>query len=276
MASEKIAAIGHEIGLIYSLALPMEVLRKQTERQALVSALDDAPYDAIWLKTENFGDDASGEKAAAFIDACRDFHARGLPVIADHVGGLPGLGALASGAVSGLAHGVTMNQRFKAASWRRSSSSGGRGLAWRVYLPQLDLLLKPEVARAFLETSTRVLGRYGCRNTLCCPSGIRDMIGRPARNTLFQQAREIEEIGRTPQAIRITRYLDEHVRRVSDNVAAAAGLNGMDASLQTMLLKKQRSMSRFRDIMAKLGDEPTPESVAPPVLSPTARSSRTV
>ena len=48
-----------------------------------------------------------GEKAAAYIEACRDFHKQGIPVIGDHVGGLPGLAALAFGAVGGIAHGVT-------------------------------------------------------------------------------------------------------------------------------------------------------------------------
>ena len=75
---EAVVASGTDLGLIYSLAVPMEVLRKRVERQALITAIADAPCDAIWLKVENFGDDATGEKMAAYIEACRDFHDRGI------------------------------------------------------------------------------------------------------------------------------------------------------------------------------------------------------
>jgi hypothetical protein len=85
--AERIGAGGAEIDLIYPLAVPIDVLRNRAERQALIAALADAPYQAIWLKIENFGDDASGDKTTTYIDACRDFHERGIPVVADHVGG---------------------------------------------------------------------------------------------------------------------------------------------------------------------------------------------
>ena len=125
-AEGEIAGAGIDVGLIYSLALPIEVLRNRLERQALVAAIADAPSNAIWLKIENFGDDATGEKTAAYIEACRDFHQRGIPVVGDHVGGLPGLGALAFGAAGGIAHGVTvlgsraMEDRFGGSTWHSS------------------------------------------------------------------------------------------------------------------------------------------------------------
>jgi hypothetical protein len=106
--SEEIARIGGGIEFIYSLALPIDLLRREDERKAVISAIAEAPSDAIWLKTENFGDRASGEKTSAYIEACRDFHGHGLPIIGDHLGGLPGLGALAFGAIGGIAHGVTI------------------------------------------------------------------------------------------------------------------------------------------------------------------------
>lgn len=82
--AEQIRAVGAELDLIYSVAVPLEVLRRRIERQALTSAIADAPCQAIWIKTENFGDDASGDKTTAHIEACRDFHDQGLPVVGDH------------------------------------------------------------------------------------------------------------------------------------------------------------------------------------------------
>jgi len=143
-------------GLSNSRAVPIALLREQAERQAIIDALADASCDTIWLKVENFGDAATGEKTAAYLDACRDFHIRGLPLNGDHIGGLPGLGALALGAVGGIAHGVTMQQSFPAASWRRPRPEGDGGEpGWRVYIPQLDLVLKRRVAKDLFEISTR-------------------------------------------------------------------------------------------------------------------------
>ena len=268
---EAITAIGGDIGLIYSLAVPVEVLRKRIERGALIDAIGDAPCDAIWLKIENFGDDASGEKTAAYIEACGDFHERNIPVLGDHVGGLPGLSALAFGAVGGIAHGVTMQQAFRPASWRRPRRPTHGGPIRRVYIPQLDMLVKPDVARDLFATSARIRARYGCRNTHCCPHGIRDMLNRPARHALYQRAREIERLSTTPQAIRVATYLDEYVRPVSDSVAAIVGASGLDEAFLNSLRRKHASMSRFRQAMVHLGQAPPLSTVA---ISPSQRASR--
>jgi hypothetical protein len=76
---DRIANSGTDIGLVYSLALPILVLRQPAERRAVIAEIYDAHCDAIWLKVENFGDHATGEKTAAYIDACRDFHELGVP-----------------------------------------------------------------------------------------------------------------------------------------------------------------------------------------------------
>ena len=269
--SEEIARIGAGIELIYSLALPIDLMRREDERKAVISAIAEAPYDAIWLKIENFGDDANGEKTSAYIEACRDFHGRGLPIIGDYLGGLLGLGALAFGALGGIAHGVTMLQNFKAASWRRPHVPGKGGPYRRVYIPQLDLLLKRELAKALLDSSPRVRALCGCRDTHCCPRGPRDMIERPARHALYQRAREIEDLGTTPEALRAPRYLDERVRRVSDDVAAIAGFANRLEPLRGNLLKKQGEIGRFRQVMAHLGGTAAPESDA---LAPRRRALR--
>jgi len=252
--ADSVARHGGGLAVVYSLALPMEVLRKKAERQAVVAALADAPHESLWLKVENFGDTATGEKTAAYIEACRDFHQQGVPVIGDYVGGLPALGALAFGSVGGIAHGVTVNQNFSASSWRRPPTGRGGGGGWRVYVPQLDMLMKPAVAEVLL-SAPRIRARCGCRDTHCCPHGPRDMIARPVRHALYQRAREIEMISETPSGIRVERYLDEKVRRVSDDVAAIAGAAGLSPALKKTLEKKQDAMSRFRQVMVHTASE---------------------
>jgi hypothetical protein len=263
---EYIQRSGAEMGLIYCLAVPMALLRQTAERRAIIAALADARCDAIWLKVENFGDDATGEKVAAYIDACRDFHERGLPIVGDHIGGLPGLGALAFGAVGGITHGVTMQQNFKASSWRRPRVQGGGGVSWRIYVPQLDLLLKPRMAEELFASSPRIKAICGCRDTHCCPHGARDMLQHPARHAIYQRAREVESLSNVPQRLRVREYLDQSVRRVSDDVASVAAFPVNDEDLAESLRKKQREVSRFRQMMAHIveGADSASVAVAPP------------
>lgn len=264
--ADQIASSHAELGLVYPLTVPMTVLRQTAARRAIITAVADAPCDAVWLKVENFGDDATGEKVAAYIDACRDFHERGLPIVGDHIGGLPGLGALAFGAVGGIAHGVTGQQNFKASSWRRPRVPSSGGAPWRVYIPQLDLLLKPRTAAALFTTSPRVKAMCGCRDTHCCPHGPRDMLEHPVRHAIYQRAREVERLSSVPQSLRAEHYLNQNVRSVSDDVARIAAIPMSDADLVVGLQKKQREMSRFRQIMAHIveGADSASIAAAPP------------
>jgi hypothetical protein len=261
--ADAIAASGKKLGLIYSLALPMAVFRRRDERHAVTSAIDDAPCDSIWLKVENFGRSATGDKTAAYIEGCRELHDRKIPLIGDHIGGLPGLGALVFGAVGGMAHGVTVNEEFSAANWRRPpSSSTGFGPSRRVYFPQLDMLMKPDAADALLRTSPRIRALCGCRDTHCCPHGVKDMLQRPVRHALYQRAREVEQLSATAPSLRVGRYMDERVRRVSDDVASIAAMPGLPAEVQKGMMKRQTEMSLFRQAMAHLAESSTEDSMA--------------
>ena len=140
----------------------------------MIAAIADAPCAAIWLKLENFGDDATGEKMAAYIEACQDFHARGLPLVGDMSADCRGLAHLAFGAVGGIAHGVTMQQNFQASGWRRPRVRGSGGPSWRVYIPQLDFCSNRRRRGSFL--------RLPQRSGQCAAAGIR-IVARTARAT---------------------------------------------------------------------------------------------
>ncbi len=270
--ADEIARSGAELDLIYPLAVPMTLLRNAVERRAIITVIADAPCAAIWLKVENFGDDATGEKVAAYVEACRDFHARGIPLVGDHIGGLPGLGVLAFGAVGGIAHGVTMQQSFRASGWRRPPVEGsGFGPSWRVYVPQLDVLLKPKAAQALFAASPKIRAMCGCRDTHCCPHGVRDMVGHPARHAIYQRAREIERLSAVPQSVRAVHYLNQNVRKVSDDVAEVAAFPVGDEALAKNLQGKQREMSRYRQTIAHLVENGEVASVA---VAPSRRQAR--
>lgn len=252
------------IELIYPLALPIKALRDPLERAALIAALGDAPMDAIWLRIENYGSDATGEKTVAYVQAAREFHARGVPVIADHVGGLNGLGLLAFGAVGGLSQGITLFEGFKAHHWRRPPQEGRNGgmPATRVYIPKLDTHLKRADAEAFLRSSTRARGKYGCGDTHCCPGGIRDMLDNPTRHLVHQRSSEVGRIAEFPSSIRVKQYLERFVRPVADDVSAAAGLGAISDELRTKLGKKQKAIGLFRQAVDHFAEVDTMKTMS--------------
>lgn len=272
-AKDALNAADVKMPLIYSLALPIAVLRDRTMRQALMPAILDVPCDAIWLKIENFGDDSSGEKTAAYLEACRDFHAAGVPLVADYVGGLPGLATLAFGGVGGMAHGVGVYQNFKASGLRRPPVEGRSSFAppaKRVYIPQLDTLLAPEVAKQLIQSSPRARGHFSCNDQHCCPKGMQDMLAHAGRHALYRRAREIEEIARIPQDVRAASFIDQMVRPVSDDIARAAGFPSLPEEVRKKFGKKQTQVSAFRSTLTHLSEVPVP-SVAE---APKRRSAR--
>jgi hypothetical protein len=110
--------------------------------------------------------------------------------------------------------------------------------------------------------SPRVKAICGCRDTHCCPYGTRDTLEHAARHAIYQRAREIERLSSVPQSIRAGQYLDQNVRRVSDNVAHIVAVPMNNGELADGLRKKQREMSRFRQMMGHIVEGATAASVA--------------
>ncbi|TPK05702.1 hypothetical protein FJ872_25795 [Mesorhizobium sp. B2-5-9] len=250
------------IGFVYSLAVPIQVLRDAGERDALIQGLRGIEMDALWLKVENFGADATGEKVRAYVEAAEAFHALGVPLIADHVAGLPSLATLAFGAVGGIAHGIMMFEGFKASSWRRPPNGDARTPAPRVYLQGLEMLVGRDQAAAFFEHSTKVKGQHACRDPRCCPRGARDMLEHPGRHYCYTHARQVEAVSATPAAQRVSTFMEGTLRPRSDALAAAASLKLGDEKLVESLQKKHLGMGRLRGVLAHMADTYEPASIA--------------
>lgn len=254
-------------GLVYSLAVPMQLLRDSAERDAVVQGLHGIDMDALWLKIENFGADATGEKVRAYVEAAEAFHSLGVPLIADHVAGLPSLASLAFGAVGGIAHGIMMLEGFRASGWRRPPNGNARTPSPRVYLQGLGMLDSRDQAAAFFEHSTRVKGQHACRDPRCCPRGVRDMLEHPGRHYCYTHARQVEALSATPVAQRVSAFMERTLRPRSDALAAAASLQLGDEKLLETLQKRHRSMGRLRGVLAHMAETYEPASIAQCPLS---------
>ena len=78
-------------------------------------------------------------------------------------------------------------------------------------------------------------------------------------------------MGRTPLSLKVNTYLDQFVRRTSDDVAAASGLGAITDETRERMRKKQAVISRYRDAMTHLAEVDSISTAAEPPLSRAAR-----
>lgn len=131
---------GAGIAIDYPLIIPLTMLNDPARRGAVLAALADLPFDSLWLRTSGFGAEAGPLQMRQYLEALSGLHALGKPVIADHVGGLPALAALAFGAASGIALGVGERERLDTGDWHRprkprSDDAGIFGRPIRIAVP---------------------------------------------------------------------------------------------------------------------------------------------
>ena len=247
-ALERVGA-GH-VQLHYSLALSYEALRTVAKRLAVLDRLRGAIVDGLWLNIPGCGSDSSPTAITRYGDAASDFQALGLPIVADHAGGLMGLSLMAFGAVGGLSHGITLGERFDTGNWHKVPEGKAFGAKTRVYLPNLDLMLPRVDVERFIEAGGgRARSTFGCRDTNCCRRGIDDMVQAPARHFLYQRTQQVAGLGQIPESIRPTEFLEEHLRPASDAALLAAKLS-LPADLAQKMAKQAR---RLNDLRTTLG-----------------------
>ena len=161
-----------------------------------------------------------------------------------------GLSLLAFGAVGGLAHGVTLGERFDTSSWLKKSEGKPFGAKTRVYIPQIDLMLPRVDAEKFFEAGGgRARSAFGCRDTNCCHRGIDDMLQAPARHFLYQRTQQVAGLGQIPESIRPSQFLEEHLRPASDDALKATKL----ALPDDLAKKTARQAKRMNDLRTTLG-----------------------
>lgn len=221
---------GASVPIIYSLAIPYAVFRDRKQRRSLIATLKTVPAAALWLKVDGFGATSTPTAARTYIQSAAEFHELGIPVVADHVGGVIGLAIMAFGA-GGIAHGVTLGERFDASSWRKSRTEKSFGPHRRIYIPAIDAMLKRKEAEALINGSRRARGMSGCSDTRCCPRGVKDMLENPARHFLYQRIKEIGGLSQVLEQLRSQRFLDIHLRPATDKALAAATVNWEDDAM---------------------------------------------
>lgn len=247
--------------IIYSLATPYSIFRDQDQRNRIIEALNAVPMNALRLKIDGLGMNSTASAIRNYIDAAADFHRLGVPVIADHMGGLNGLSLMAFGAASGIAHGVTLGERFSASAWKRPKSGNAFAPARRVYMADLDMLLAPSEAAAVM-SSQKGRSLCGCRDTHCCRRGVVDMLEEPGRHFLVRRMAEVGELSVLPESVRAERFVERRLRTATDRALAAANLGWEDPIMAKKMSDHRKRLDRLRIALGALSEGSRPRSVA--------------
>jgi hypothetical protein len=218
-------------------------------RATLVAGLHHAPVENVWLRSSGFGATATGTATRAFIEASRNFHEVGKPIVADFAGGFSALAAAAFGGIGGLCHGMGQKEDFRIATWRKRN--GGGGASKRIYVPELDrFFTESQLSVFFSVRGTKA--RFGCNDTSCCAHGAEDMIENPHKHFAIQRSKQIKDLSEVPESRRAEHFLlhvlDPAVR--SARLAARLKLGNDDMS-KIVLAAKQRLIN-LRDPLGDL------------------------
>lgn len=266
---------GKDILLAYPLAVPYSGFLNAAQRRWLIEHLRGIPAAAIWLKVDRFGYSSTPTAACTYVNAAAEFHELGMPVVGDHIGGLVGLGLLAFGAVGGIAHGVTLHERFDFSGWRRERQPGsGWLMPHRVYIRELDLMLTRRQARLLLESTTRARSLFGCRDSHCCPRNVRDMLENPARHFLYRRMEDVAELGRTPESLRAQAFLERHLRPTTDHALTAANINWSDDVMVNKTRNQRKRLDALRVAFSHQLEAAPPRSFASAPLRRAVRDGR--
>lgn len=229
----------NNVEIVHSLALPYAILRNPDEFQHVVDRIINSIADEMWLKAENFGSDASPTGIRHYIEAARTLHRIEKPIIADHVGGLAGLALVAFGSVGGLAHGITLRERFSSAHWKaQADKANSFGPHHRVYTPELDMHVKSKELRDLFDRSGSLRIKLACKDPDCCARGTIDMLQEPGSHFLNQRVKQIKRLSEIPKRLRASTYLEENVRTASDEATAISTIRIDDTFVERVKRKR--------------------------------------
>jgi hypothetical protein len=241
---------GRDVVIDYSLVISGRDLRDPSRRAIAVDGVADLPVQNVWLRVSGFGASATGAGTRSLIEAVRNLHELGRPLVIDMAGGFAGLSTLAFGAVGGISHGVAQREGFDLAVWRKPPGKRG-GSSLRAYIPELDRYLNEEQAKIFF-AARGTKARFACNDTGCCRNGIDDMLENGHAHFVTQRSRQLEHLGRVPEGRRAELFLLHDLDPAVRSTRQAAKLKFADDGVQKLVNDAKFRLTRLRDALGAL------------------------
>ena len=247
---------GTAIAIDYPVILPNGLLNDAAARGRILTLLGDLPVENVWIRSSGFGSDAGPLATRRFLTSVSGFHNLGKPLIADYVGGLVGQTALAFGAVSAIARGVSERERFDAREWHKEpkqpdEEATGFGRVTRVTIPDFhrSLTVKELEVLCSAKSGRRVCG---CGDRTCCQSGYSDMITDHRGHAARQLFRSVDAIEKVPDLLREKSFLDSQMASAERKAREVRGLKPSAAEAQRHGIKLDEMMKRLCDYSRKI------------------------
>lgn len=254
---------GKDISLDFPLLTRMTSLSDKAVRSALCRDLKNLPYDYLWMKLGGFGYDCSPTALRRLINVVPEFHDLGKQVVIDQVGGMAALALVSFGAVSGIGHGITLNEKFDISDWNKFSDGSGF-IRNRYYFPALDrLLYKAEAEELMSLKGARSL--LACNDRNCCPLGFQDTLKEPKAHFLNKRQKQIEAIEKIKPERRHRFFLEKILAPTDRTARQAARLNASE-SLSKILKRTSERLDKFRAVLEDLSETRGDDVVVPPMI----------
>ena len=242
---------GAHIPIDYPIIATYAQLRDPTFRKAMIDGIRNSPIDRVWLRISGFGADATGVGISRLVEAIRDFHSLGVPIIADHVGGIASLALPALGAVSGFATGIEGKQRFNAGDWLKPAGTGGGGGSKRIFISGLDRSFLIEEMRQFFDETRTARQLFGCSDPACC-GDIDKMLRNPAAHLAVQTSKAVSELSDAPETLRSKHFLDRYLSESAKDARRATGIKNMTAELRKKIEASAKKLELTKEALSGL------------------------
>lgn len=257
---------GGGISIDFAVIAPHTLLREPSERDELFAVIKDSPTENVWIRASGIKNGGPPLSHSRHVEAMAAYQALDRPLVADCLGGLAGLGLLAFGAVSGIAHGIGRHTGFDARSWHkdprsRDTSEDSPRAQKRILLCEINRSLSAKEVECLAGARG---GRklVSCADRDCCPSGLDDMLRDPRRHAARQTMKLYGELERVPDLKRPEHFIHELLEDASRKARRVAKLNpevkdeGLSNSKIESLMRRMEvnadTLDKMRNALEKL------------------------
>lgn len=244
---------GQGIGLDYQIISTMNLLRDDQFRSYLAEVCRDVDCENVWVRASGFDAQSTGAATKRYVEYMASLHDLGIPLIGDMIGGLPGIGAAATGAIGAICHGAGGKEAFRIADYRKVPTGGGGSGKRRVFLGELGRWVSQDQFEKIVSTKG-AKSKLFCRDKGCCPQGRDDMIDESKGHFLNQRNLQIRELSRIPEERRLDHFLAHQLGAASSLARTLSRLQYADAKIDDLLTTEKKRLFRMMDSIRTLGD----------------------
>ena len=263
---------GKGIAIDFAVIAPHTLIREPSDRDELIAVIKDSPAENLWIRASGMKSNSSPLSHSRHIEAMAAYQELNRPLIADCLGGMAGLGLMAFGAVSGIAHGIGRHTGFDARTWhneprRRVGDEDGPRSQKRILLSDINRSLSAKEVEC-LASARGGRKLISCSDRECCPSGVDDMLRDPRRHAARQTMSQYRELERVPDLKRPHHLIHDILEGASRKARRIAKLKPevKDESFSSMKIESlirrlednadtlDKTRTALEKLHAKLGD----------------------